>query len=190
MPKQNISLIILAGGKSRRMERNKADLLYKGRSFLEIQEEKARKLGIADAVISGYSGEQQPAFPILPDLAEGKGPLGGIVTCLEAAQQEWALILSVDMPLVPAEELEKLIRFALAGEHPAAITLCGGREYPLTGMYHRSLIPAMRKEIALRRGSVFGMLQRVGYGIFESRADPALFANINDPESYEKLLNP
>lgn len=184
---QNVSMIILAGGKSSRMGSNKSDLQYKGRSFLEIQAEKAASLNISDVVISGYTGQQVPKYPVLPDVEADRGPLGGIVTCLQAVQQEWALVLSVDAPLVPVAELEKLIRFALEGEHPAAIVQCGGWQYPLVGMYHKSLIPNMRHELQFGRGSAFAMLRRAGYGILESDADPILFANVNDPAIYEQI---
>lgn len=180
-------MIILAGGKSSRMGRNKADLLYQGRSFLELQAAKARMLGISNVVISGYTGPQKPDFPIVPDVDADKGPLGGIVSCLQAVDTQWGLVLSVDAPLVPAEELKKLIAFALDGPHRAAIAQCGEWQYPLVGMYHRSLIPNMIEEIQLRRGSVFSMLRRAGYGIYESSADPMLFANVNDAAAYEQL---
>lgn len=184
---EEISMIVLAGGKSSRMGSNKADLLYKGRSFLQIQAEKARSLGITDVVISGYTGKQILTDPVLPDARVDQGPLGGIVTCLQAVKQEWALVLSVDAPLVPVEELEKLIQFAFSGEYRAAIIRCGDRQYPLVGMYHRSLIPNMREELALGKGSVFSMLRRAGYGIYESEADPLFYANVNDPDIYAQI---
>lgn len=184
---QNISMIILAGGKSSRMGRNKADLLYRGRSFLEVQAAKARSLNIADVVISGYTGHQVVEYPVLPDLEAERGPLGGIVTCLQAAKEEWALVLSVDAPLVPVEELEKLIRFALSGQYRAAIAQCGNWQYPLVGMYHRSLIPEMQDELQHRKGSAFSVLRHAGYGIYESSSDPILFANVNDPAIYEQI---
>lgn len=185
---RRISMIVLAGGKSRRMGMNKSDLILRGRSFLEIQAEKAKELDIQDVVISGYQGQRPFDFPVIPDDQAEKGPLGGISTCLEAVQNEWALVLSVDAPLVPVEELEKLVDFALQGPYQAAITRCGGWQYPLIGMYHRSLADAMREEIALRKGSVFSLLRQTGYGIYDSNANPVLFANVNDQESYQRLL--
>lgn len=187
MHTDDIAMIVLAGGRSSRMGRNKADLLYKGRSFLEIQAEKASPLGISNVVISGYTGPQKLNYPIVPDLDADKGPLGGIVSCLQAVDSEWGLVLSVDAPLVPVEELRRLIAFTLHGTHPAAITQCGGWQYPLVGMYHRSLIPNMQEELQYRRGSAFSMLRRAGYGIYESKSEPILFANVNDPDIYEQI---
>lgn len=186
---QNVSMIILAGGKSSRMGTDKSDLLYGDKSFLEIQADKARTMNIRDVLISGYRGQQHLDFPIIPDLNAEQGPLGGLTTCLGAMQNEWALVLSVDAPLVPVEELKRIVNFALQGQYKAAIAQCDDRQYPLVGMYHRSLVSKMQEELTNHRGSVFAMLRRVGYGVYESKEDPTLFSNVNDPKSYRNLLN-
>lgn len=185
---RDISMIILAGGRSSRMGTDKSDLTYKGQSFLGIQVQKAETLGIRDVVISGYRGTGHFDIPVLPDNQSERGPLGGLITCLGAVQNERALILPVDAPLVPAAELEKLINAAFSCPHPACIAQSGDHQHPLIGVFHRSMIPAMQEEITLRKGSVFSMLRRVGYGVYESAADPALFANVNDQQSYRTLL--
>ena len=46
MPENKIALVILAGGKSSRMGREKSDLILNGNTFLEIQIEKGKQLGI------------------------------------------------------------------------------------------------------------------------------------------------
>lgn len=182
-----ISMILLAGGKSSRMGSEKSDLLYQGQSFLEIQTAKAQQLGISDIIISGYQGTQQLGFPILPDTVAQRGPLGGLATCLRAIRNPQALVLSVDAPLVSVEELKNLIAFAAAAPQPAVIAQCAGQQYPLIGLYHASLADAMMEEIVQRKGSVFALLRRVGYGVYQSQADPFQFSNINDPDSYRKL---
>ena len=44
MPENKIALVILAGGKSSRMGREKSDLILNGNTFLEIQIEKENSL--------------------------------------------------------------------------------------------------------------------------------------------------
>lgn len=185
---QNVSMIILAGGESIRMGMDKSDLIYKGRSFLEIQSDKAKELQIWDVLISGYRGSCQTHYPVVQDRIAGKGPLGGLATCLDAIENEWALVLPMDSPLVPVKALEELIAYAKTSSVKAVISQCEEQECPLIGMYHRSLVPAMLEEIERFRGSVFAMLRRVGYDTCFFHEDPVLFCNINDPESYQKLL--
>lgn len=49
-----MSMILLAGGLSSRMGSDKADLCWNGKTFLEHQIEKGKRLGITDIVVSGY----------------------------------------------------------------------------------------------------------------------------------------
>ena len=67
MRKKEISMIILAGGASSRMGRDKSDLTIDGKTFLEMQIEKGEKLGISDILLSGYHGENKYKYPIIPD---------------------------------------------------------------------------------------------------------------------------
>ena len=72
MRKKEISMIILAGGASSRMGRDKSDLTIDGKTFLEMQIEKGEKLGISDILLSGYHGENKYKYPIIPDRFPGK----------------------------------------------------------------------------------------------------------------------
>ena len=102
MRKKEISMIILAGGASSRMGRDKSDLTIDGKTFLEMQIEKGEKLGISDILLSGYHGENKYKYPIIPDRFPGKGPLGGLEACFRKAKNPYCLVLGVDVPLVPA----------------------------------------------------------------------------------------
>ena len=68
MRKKEISMIILAGGASSRMGRDKSDLTIDGKTFLEMQIEKGEKLGISDILLSGYHGENKYKYPIIPEV--------------------------------------------------------------------------------------------------------------------------
>lgn len=181
------SMIILAGGKSSRMGRDKADLCLEGKTFLQIQIEKGRQLGIRDIQVSGYRG-RGCEIPVTPDRVPGKGPLGGLETCLRLAKEEQCLVLSVDAPLVPVQELEGLLRASLETEAPVTVLRQGDREQPLVAVYRRSLADAMLEEITVGKGSVFALLNRVGYSTY-SCACPQAAANVNTPQAYQALLN-
>ena len=126
MRKKEISMIILAGGASSRMGRDKSDLTIDGKTFLEMQIEKGEKLGISDILLSGYHGENKYKYPIIPDRFPGKGPLGGLEACFRKAKNPYCLVLGVDVPLVPAEELAALIRQSLHSDAKAVILSTAG----------------------------------------------------------------
>ena len=108
MPENKIALVILAGGKSSRMGREKSDLILNGNTFLEIQIEKGKQLGIKKIYISGYKGVRCTE-EIVMDRIKNRGPLGGLEACFRKASEEGfshCLVLGVDTPLVPKEELK------------------------------------------------------------------------------------
>lgn len=170
MRKKEISMIILAGGASSRMGRDKSDLTIDGKTFLEMQIEKGEKLGISDILLSGYHGENKYKYPIIPDRFPGKGPLGGLEACFRKAKNPYCLVLGVDVPLVPAEELAALIRQSLHSDAKAVILSHGGHEEPLMGVYCTDLADAMLEEITERKGAVFAFLRKNGYECYESQA--------------------
>ena len=56
MGENKLAMIVLAGGASSRMGKEKSDLKLDGKSFLEIQIQKGRELGVGRIYVSGYRG--------------------------------------------------------------------------------------------------------------------------------------
>ncbi len=180
-------MVVLAGGKSSRMGRDKCDLKIEESTFLERQIEKGRQLGITDIQVSGYQGECC-SVPVTPDRFPGKGPLGGLESCFRRAKEEQVLVLGVDVPLIPAEELRKLLKASRTKTKRAMLLVHRGKEEPMAGVYDRDLADEMLREIREYKGSVFAFLNRIGYETYVSNAPEACFANINRPEDYKTYI--
>ena len=93
--------VVLAGGMSSRMGRSKPELLLRGKTLLQWQVEKLRRLGIADILISGSRCFWLPGTRTVPDILPQRGPLGGLHACLDQAENSRCVVLGVDTPLVP-----------------------------------------------------------------------------------------
>ena len=106
----NFSAVILAGGKSSRMGRDKAWLEVGGQTLLARQIGVMRELGAAEIFISGRADADYSAFGcrVLPDKLPDAGPLAGIERALDAAQAPLLLVLAVDLPEMSAELLRRL----------------------------------------------------------------------------------
>ncbi|TVP58349.1 MAG: molybdenum cofactor guanylyltransferase [Gemmatimonadales bacterium] len=127
--------LILAGGRSSRMGRDKAMLRVGGERLLERQARVLREAGVSEVVLSlgsaagAPSGGEDPTpaggptdpaagaaippgLPIVRDAAPDAGPLAGIVAGLEWAAPRPLLVLAVDMPRVEPEFLRRLLREA------------------------------------------------------------------------------
>ena len=179
-------MIILAGGASRRMGRDKASLVIGGKTFLEIQLEKGMSLGISDIIVSGHFPEGF-GYRVVEDAVSGRGPLEGLQSCLSAALNDRALILAVDTPLVPTDELRTLIRFSGKDCTIPTVLSHDGKIEPLIGIYPKSVIPYAVEQLEKGKGAMRSVLQAKGYLEYRSSLDEFFFANINTPEEYSVL---
>lgn len=104
------SALILAGGESRRMGRDKAWLKLEGRTLLALAIEKARAAGCGEVMISGRSDQDYSALgcPVLHDLEPGFGPVAGIERGLHACAAPLLLVLAVDLPDISVDFLKRL----------------------------------------------------------------------------------
>ncbi len=176
--------LILAGGCSSRMGRDKAELEYGGKSFLRHQIEKLRRLGIEDIVVAGRE-EEIPGCRCVPDRFPHRGPLGGLQAGLAAIREERALVTAVDTPLLPEDLLLELL-----ARHRGGITLasCRGRLEPLIGVYDRTVAERCGELLAGEDRSLRHLLRSCGFREVEYTGDPALLMNCNTPDEYETLM--
>lgn len=181
-----LSMVLLAGGQSSRMGRDKAGLCCGKDTFLEHQIRKGKKMGISDIIVSGYQGAEC-AERVVRDKYEKKGPLGGMEASLRGAEHRFCLILSVDTPMLPTEELYTLIRHSRQSSARATILAHHGKEEPLLGVYRSDVASDCEQELLHGKGSVWALLHKVGYEICESSAHEEVFFNINTPEEYERF---
>jgi molybdenum cofactor guanylyltransferase len=131
----NFSAVILAGGKSSRMGRDKAWLEVDGRPLLARQIQLARESGAAEVFISGRADTDYAAFGcrVLWDKFGGAGPLAGIERALDAAMSPLLLVLAVDLPEMSVEFLRRL--GAGCAENFGAIPRVNENIEPLAAFY-------------------------------------------------------
>ena len=106
----NLSAVILAGGQSRRMGKDKAWIEFDGQPLIERTLRAVRSSGITQVFISGRAGTDYSVLgcPVLLDQEAGLGPLAGIERALEATRASLMLVLAVDLPRMTAAFLRKL----------------------------------------------------------------------------------
>lgn len=102
--------VILAGGNSTRMGRDKAMLEVDGQPLLARQIQRARDAGAQEIFISGRAEADYRAFgcTVLKDRIHNVGPLAGIEAALAATNAPLLLVLAVDMPRMTVDLLRRL----------------------------------------------------------------------------------
>ena len=111
--KKEVYGLVLAGGESRRMGRDKALLCYSGESTqLERTVDLLSK--ICQKVFVSQRKDQSFPIPskaevVFDSIASVKGPLCGILSAMQAFPQAHWLVLACDLPFVTVSTLEKII---------------------------------------------------------------------------------
>ena len=189
----NYSLLLLAGGKSSRMGSNKAELLYKGRTFVENSIDKMERLGIKKIFLSGYERERSD-LEVVWDTYREMGPLGGLHACMKRMKTPYCLVLPVDVPQIPVEFLDKLLAaHELECKDPEKKKLPFLLKHeafmePLIGIYPVTMVDFIEERMKENRLSVFRMIEAWGCVCFQTDIPAWQVANLNTPEEYEKLL--
>lgn len=179
-----ITAIILAGGKSKRMGTDKALLQINGISLLE----KSIKLceGVCDEIIisSNNVEHQQFGYPVIADEFTGCGPIGGISTCLNKSETHWNFVISVDAAFVEPEFVSFLI--SELDESDAIIPVHAKGKEPLIALYNKACLPLMHENLKsgdLKMQNLFKALNTKFVASLKwVEKYPKLFQNLNRPE--------
>lgn len=174
-----IAGLILAGGQSIRMGRDKALLDWQGETLLARARTLLRSIGVGQIHVGGRPDEEGG----LPDSQPHAGPARAILDAARilSGQCDGLLVIPVDMPLLGADQLTPL----LAGAPGLA---CAWHGYPLP-----ALIP-VEASCALHSEEIYSikrLLTRLNAASLDlapipaGRPDP--FANINTPEALARL---
>jgi molybdopterin-guanine dinucleotide biosynthesis protein A len=187
--------IVLAGGKSTRLGRDKAAEVLLGRTLLQ------RALDTLESVADEFvivKAQRQVVPDILTDkpwreaedLYSETGPLGGIFTGLSAMRTDSALVVACDMPLLQAPLLAELSR-RLAG-HDAVTPVNDGQPEPLCAAYTKGCIPAIQRRLDAGAYKTSGLFDDVDALLLEPeewrRFDPEglSFLNVNREADLER----
>lgn len=193
--------IILAGGKGRRLGREKAWVELGGMSLLQRAASNLEFLN-SEIVIVKATGQKLPHLSarvnlkVVQDSVDGKGPLAGILSGLVNSKYCHNLVLACDMPLVN-KDLVKYMASVAAG-YDAVVPRLGRNLEPLQAVYSKDCILEIEKLLTQDILKIDILFSKVNTRFVESteieRFDAAhlSFMNINTPDDLknaEGILN-
>ncbi len=182
----------VAGGRSQRMGRDKA-LLPWGQADL-LDHALARLASVTDDVriLAGAEPRHtERGVPVEVDSAPDLGPLAGLLAALESAPGG-ALLLGIDLPLIPTTLLVHLATLARDGDADAIVPVSPRGPEPLCAAYGPGCLSPIRLRVANRDLKMTSFwpdlrVRKVGPDRLAAFGDPDdLFLNVNTPEDYER----
>ena len=184
----DVTGILLAGGKSRRMGEDKRFLRVGDRSLFE------RSLGVLRSLFRGVlvviaqdSPTLEAEVPVIRDLVPNCGNLGGLYTGLRQASTEHVFVVACDMPFLNPEVVRYLAQF----KDDADLVMVQretGLE-PMHALYGRRCLPVLEEMVRTRHLKIQEIVEhsslnvRLIKGTELSRIDPEgrSFLNVNTP---------
>ena len=188
---RNVAGIVLAGGASNRMRRDKARLRLGGQSLIE------RTLGVLGALFDDMLvvADREERFAgignarVVRDIVPGIGPLGGIYTGLTETDKDAGFVVACDMPLLDPGVMARQIDLWCAAAAEAVVPLLDGRPEPLHSIYAKRCLPAIRKQIDRGDYHVRALFSTVRVCFWRPEpADARAFTNVNTPGQWARLL--
>jgi len=183
--------IVMAGGLSSRMGRNKLRLSIHGDGKDMLERTVELLGGFTDGVfVSCRAPEDAAPFKAIPDEVDRQGPFGGVYSALRRLQQP-LLVLSCDLPFMDAPTLRRLIDVRNARSPETLMTTFQQAETgfieALVSIYEPACLPFFEKAHArsLRQLNLVipeGRQSRVAY----TKAEALPFFNINFPDELER----
>lgn len=182
-----ITGIILAGGESSRMGKDKGLLMWKGQTFTEHIIQALDPIVSEMMIIANSEEYNQFGLPVYPDVLKNRGPLGGIYTGLSYSETYRNLIVSCDVPLITSNTLQKLIVHD-EDEHDIIQLSDRSREMPLVAMYKKNcedpfLTRLEQNELKLQAAVSAMKVKTVAL----SNEENFILTNINTPEDFKNL---
>jgi molybdopterin-guanine dinucleotide biosynthesis protein A len=181
-----ISAVLLAGGESRRMGKDKATLLFHGTPLWQIQLELLRKLEPAQIFVSARTDPVwRPAdVQFVADDPPSCGPLSGLAASLAKMCTKYLLALAIDMPFMT----EKYLTFLCSQIEPrrGVIAKIEDRLEPLAAIYPQEALANVRSALS---GEDFSLQTVTGRLVADGKLqvmlvtsqERKLFLNLNEP---------
>ena len=193
-----VSGIVLAGGMSRRLGRNKAVELFGDEPL--IRRVIGRLSQVAQQTVVVVADAQQASALPLPDSAKvvldiypGGGSLGGIFTGLTGADGEWGVVVACDMPFLNLDLLGHML--TLRDGYDAVVPVLDGRPEPAHAVYSKACLPYIERRLQANDLKIARFFDEVRVKYLSQheieQRDPThlSFLNVNTQEDLDRALS-
>lgn len=191
-----LGLIILAGGQSSRMGRDKSSLPWHGRELLTDLLCRSAAFPFSERLLASnrpYDLKKLPVllrqtFRIVSDNFPGCGPLGGFEASFRQGHSDYYLVLSVDLPFYDFSPLPRLLGRVKEMPDCTAVIPQTPRQQPLAALYNAKLYPAICERLQQKQYRLRGLYENQTAVYLDETSATVLYTNINTPADYQRAL--
>lgn len=184
---EGVTVSILCGGKSSRMQSEKGLVLFQGMPFIEHIIEAVKPISDKIQLVTNTSDYDYLPCKKIKDIELDKGPVGGIYSALVYSQSETNLILSCDIPLISTELLAELINKHTT-DFEVSVFSDTNKIHPLIGIYSKKIIKILKKAIDENDLKMMRLLEKVNHQIIEVVGERSKqFKNVNSLAELNEL---
>jgi molybdopterin-guanine dinucleotide biosynthesis protein A len=192
-PYSDISALILAGGASTRMGKDKAFLEVDGMPLVERVHDILAPLFAEVLVAVGTYNSKRGPFPgcVLHDATPGLGPLGGLVAGLKAVKTPWLFMVACDMPYLDPRVIARVVSERRDGLLAVVPESAGGLE-SCHALYAKAALPIIEQAMANGERAPYRLFERLNTRIIPQAEIAALdptfrtLSNLNTPADLKR----
>ena len=191
----DVSAVVLAGGMSRRLGRDKAVEPLGGQPLIARVLSRVAQVTDETVVVVNHTARASE-LPLDKDVVAAvdrypdSGSLGGIFTGLEAAAAEWALVVACDMPFLNVPLLRRIL--SLREGRDAVVPVVEGRPEPTHAAYSRRCLPHIERRLQANDLKISRFFEDVDVMYLDESAVAELdpnhlsFFNVNTEQDLER----
>jgi molybdopterin-guanine dinucleotide biosynthesis protein A len=185
----DVTGVLLAGGRSQRMGRDKALLEIDGEPLycriIAVMQELFDRI-----LIAGDRPDLEcPEIKSYPDTYPGSS-LAGVHNGLTAAQSDWIFIVPCDMPFPDRRIFEQLLQHR--DNVNAVVPVNNGKFEPVFALYHKSCLPHIVEMLDQKNFRIQDLFTRISAFCIDTTEFPKgwqrSMANVNTPADLQHIL--
>ncbi len=189
--RQEITAIILAGGQSSRMMKDKGLVYFNGKMLVEHVIESVKKITRHIIIVTQNEAYKQFGYPCYADIFKEKGALGGIYTGLVHSATKKNLVVGCDMPFLSENIFAALI--SKSSDEDVLLSKHLGKAEPLCSIYDRNVIIHIRSLLEQNQLKITNALEGLKTRVISFDGEEWFrgdeFANINSDYELKKFEN-
>jgi molybdopterin-guanine dinucleotide biosynthesis protein A len=188
--KNNITTVILSGGRSSRMQgKDKGLILLNDKPLIgyvvDVVDGRAGRLLIsANRNIEAY---QQYGEVISDELTDFQGPLAGIAKALSVVSTPYLLVLPCDSPLVNETVIDRLIKCMADKDMDICVADDGTHIHPTFALIKTSLKDNLLAFLDSGERKLGLWIEQNNFQKVDCSDQPKVFINLNNPQDFDKI---